>query len=174
MSYSRPPPNVGDLISLKVDNLTDRISCRTLRRIFEKYGPIGDVYIPRDRFTQESRGFAFIRFHDKHHAEEAMDAMDGIMLDGPPGADHHLRPDLASAAQSLHLAPVIVLHHPRDQVLLEGPSPPRSPDLPQQPHLGLDPEAFHQEESTGPEDNQKIPPGFQKRKEPCHVRIISN
>ncbi|XP_055249716.1 serine/arginine-rich splicing factor 2-like [Moschus berezovskii] len=82
MSYSRPPPNVGDLISLKVDNLTDRISCRTLRRIFEKYGPIGDVYIPRDRFTQESRGFAFIRFHDKHHAEEAMDAMDGIMLDG--------------------------------------------------------------------------------------------
>ncbi|KAF4008137.1 hypothetical protein G4228_018851 [Cervus hanglu yarkandensis] len=57
MSYSRPPPNVGDLISLKVDNLTDRISRRTLRRIFERYGPVGDVYIPRDRFTLESRGF---------------------------------------------------------------------------------------------------------------------
>ncbi|KAJ1058087.1 hypothetical protein K5549_015409 [Capra hircus] len=74
MSYNRPPPNVGDLISLKVDNLTNRISHRTLRRIFEKYGPIGDVYMPRDRFTLESRGFAFVRFQDKRHAEEAMDA----------------------------------------------------------------------------------------------------
>lgn len=94
---------------------------------------------------------------------------------GPaPGADRHLRPDLTSAAQSLHLAPVIILHHPRDQVPLEVPSPPWSPHLPQQAHLGLDPEAFHQEESTGPEDNQKIPPGFQKRKERCHIRIIKN
>ena len=82
MSYSRPPPNVGDLISLKVDNLTDHISHRTLRRIFENYGPISDVYIPRDRFTQESRGFAFLCFHNKRHAEEAMDALDGVMLDG--------------------------------------------------------------------------------------------
>ena len=82
MSYSRPPPNVGDLISLKVDSLTDRISHCTLRCIFEKYGPIGDVYIPRDHFTQESRGFAFVCFHDKHHAEEAMDTLDGVMLDG--------------------------------------------------------------------------------------------
>lgn len=82
MNYSRPPPNVGDLISLKVDNLTDPISHSTLRCIFEKYGPISDVYILRDRFTQESRDFAFICFHDKHHAEEAMDALDGVMLDG--------------------------------------------------------------------------------------------
>ncbi|XDB67010.1 hypothetical protein ABFV05_020626 [Capra hircus] len=190
MSYNRPPPNVGDLISLKVDNLTNRISHRTLRRIFEKYGPIGDVYMPRDRFTLESRGFAFVRFQDKRHAEEAMDALDGVMLDGrelrvqmarhgrlldfhqgrsqetPPlsqarqshslvaaagpsaGADRHLRPDLTSAVRSVHLAPVIILHHPRDQVLLEVPSPPQRPDLPQQPRLGLDPEAFHQEEST--------------------------
>ncbi|CAI9180318.1 unnamed protein product, partial [Rangifer tarandus platyrhynchus] len=193
MSYSRPPPNVGDLISLKVDNLTDRISRRTLRRIFERYGPVGDVYIPRDRFTLEPRGFAFVRFYDKHHAEEAMDALDGVMLDGrelwvqmarhrrlldfhqgrrqetpPQGQERqshslrlrrcrrssarsrrHVRPDLASAAQSLHLAPVTVLRHPRDQALLEVPSP-RSPDLSQQPRLGLDSEAFHQEESTGP------------------------
>ncbi|KAF4008138.1 hypothetical protein G4228_019780 [Cervus hanglu yarkandensis] len=129
MSYSRPPPNVGDLISLKVDNLTDRISRRTLRRIFERYGPVGDVYIPRDRFTLESRGF--------------------VAAAGPaPGADRHVRPDLASAAPSLHLAPVTVRHHPQ------------CPDLSQQPRLGLDSEAFHQEESTGPEDNQKNPSRF--------------
>lgn len=82
MSYSRPPSNVDDMISLKIDNLTYSTSPNTLRRIFEKYGRVGDVYIPRDRFTKVSRGFAFVRFHDKHHAENAMDALDGFMLDG--------------------------------------------------------------------------------------------
>ncbi|KAI4822236.1 hypothetical protein KUCAC02_007795 [Chaenocephalus aceratus] len=70
------------MTSLKVDNLTYRTSPETLRRVFEKYGRVGDVYIPRDRYTKESRGFAFVRFHDKRDAEDAMDAMDGALLDG--------------------------------------------------------------------------------------------
>ncbi|MEQ2216408.1 Serine arginine-rich splicing factor 2, partial [Xenoophorus captivus] len=57
-------------------------SPETLRRVFEKYGRVGDVYIPRDRYTKESRGFAFVRFLDKRDAEDAMDAMDGALLDG--------------------------------------------------------------------------------------------
>lgn len=76
-----------------------------LRRVFEKYGEVGDVYIPRDRWTKESRGFAFVRylfqtlvccvprsksyeyvfsysFHDRRDAEDAMDSLDGRVLDG--------------------------------------------------------------------------------------------
>merc|ERR1712051_415065 len=49
---------------------------------FEKYGKIGDVFIPKDKFTRESRGFAFVRFYDKRDAEDAMDALDGRMYDG--------------------------------------------------------------------------------------------
>ncbi|XP_035387027.1 serine/arginine-rich splicing factor 2b isoform X2 [Electrophorus electricus] len=82
MSYGRPPPDIEGMTSLKVDNLTYRTSPETLRRVFEKYGRVGDVYIPRDRYTKESRGFAFVRFHDKRDAEDAMDAMDGAILDG--------------------------------------------------------------------------------------------
>ncbi|KAF7473102.1 Hypothetical predicted protein [Marmota monax] len=70
------------MTSLKVDNLTYRTSPNTLRRVFQNYGPVGDVYIPRDRFTKKSHGFAFVRFHHKHHAKDAMDALDGILLDG--------------------------------------------------------------------------------------------
>ncbi|XP_061611430.1 serine and arginine rich splicing factor 2a isoform X2 [Phyllopteryx taeniolatus] len=81
-SYGRPPPDVEGMTSLKVDNLTYRTSPETLRRVFEKYGRVGDVYIPRDRYTKESRGFAFVRFLDKRDAEDAMDAMDGALLDG--------------------------------------------------------------------------------------------
>ena len=81
-SYGRGPPAIEGMVSLKVDNLTYRTTPEDLRRAFDKYGDVGDVYIPRDRFTKESRGFAFVRFYDKRDAEDAMDAMDGASLDG--------------------------------------------------------------------------------------------
>ena len=46
-------------------------------RYFKKFGELGDIYIPRDRHTHESRGFAFVRFYEERDAEDAMDAMDG-------------------------------------------------------------------------------------------------
>uniref|UniRef100_A0A0B6YQ16 Serine/arginine-rich splicing factor 2 n=1 Tax=Arion vulgaris TaxID=1028688 RepID=A0A0B6YQ16_9EUPU len=79
---ARGPPTIDGMVSLKVDNLTYRTTPDDLRRAFEKYGDVGDVYIPRDRFTRESRGFAFVRFYDKRDAEDAMDSMDGALLDG--------------------------------------------------------------------------------------------
>lgn len=82
MSYGRAPPNIEGMVSLKVDNLTYRTTTEDLRRAFEKYGDVGDVYIPRDRFSRESRGFAFVRFYDRRDAEDAMDAMDGAIMDG--------------------------------------------------------------------------------------------
>jgi arginine/serine-rich splicing factor 2 len=53
------------MVSLKVDNLTYRTSDRDLEYLFEKYGRIGDIYIPKDKYTRESRGFAFVRFFDR-------------------------------------------------------------------------------------------------------------
>lgn len=46
----------------KVDNLTYRTTPEDLRRVFERCGEVGDIYIPRDRFSRESRGFAFVRY----------------------------------------------------------------------------------------------------------------
>ena len=83
MSYgSRGPPEIAGMTSLKVDNLTYRTTPDDLRHAFEKYGDVGDVYIPRDRMTRDSRGFAFVRFYDRRDAEDAMDAMDGAIMDG--------------------------------------------------------------------------------------------
>ena len=58
------PPNIDTMHSLKVDNLTYRTRVEDLRKKFEKFGPIGDIYIPRDQFSRSSRGYAFIRFVD--------------------------------------------------------------------------------------------------------------
>jgi len=79
---SRQSPKIDGMISLKVDNLTYRTTPDDLRRVFERCGEVGDIYIPRDRYTRESRGFAFVRFYDKRDAEDALEAMDGRMLDG--------------------------------------------------------------------------------------------
>ncbi|KPJ02639.1 Serine/arginine-rich splicing factor 2 [Papilio xuthus] len=82
MSYGRPPPRIDGMVSLKVDNLTYRTTAEDLRRVFERCGDVGDIYIPRDRYTRESRGFAFVRFFDRRDAEDALDSLDGRMLDG--------------------------------------------------------------------------------------------
>lgn len=60
---SRGPPAIEGMYSLKVDNLTYRTSPDTLKKCFEKYGDVGDVYIPRDRydfrFVNTIRFFSF-------------------------------------------------------------------------------------------------------------------
>jgi len=53
---------VDVMYSLKVDNLTYRTRVEDLRRYFDKFGPIGDIYIPRDQFSRSSRGYAFVRY----------------------------------------------------------------------------------------------------------------
>lgn len=53
-----------------------------MRRAFERFGDIGDVHIPRDRYTGDNKGFAFVRFHSRRDAEYAMDEMDGERIDG--------------------------------------------------------------------------------------------
>lgn len=80
--YGRKPPNVEGMVSLKVDNLVFRVTPDDLRPLFEKYGDVGDIYIPRDPRTKDSRGFAFVRFYDRRDAEDAMYRMDGYTMEG--------------------------------------------------------------------------------------------
>ncbi len=84
MSYDRGrgPPSIEGMTSLKVDNLTYRTTVDDLKKVFRAYGDVGDVYIPRDARTNQSRGFAFVRFYERRDAEDAMDRVDGSVLDG--------------------------------------------------------------------------------------------
>jgi len=50
--------------------------------MFEKYGEIGDCYIPRDRRNMQGRGFGFVRFYRRKDAEYAAERMDGRRVGG--------------------------------------------------------------------------------------------
>lgn len=70
------------MTTLKVENLAIHTSTFTLKQVFKDYGPVGDVYIPQNPVTKEPYGFAFIHFYNSRDAKNAMDALNGTLLDG--------------------------------------------------------------------------------------------
>lgn len=99
--------NVNGMSSVKVENLGYHTSSCNLKYVFENYGPVGDVYIPRNHLTEEHYGFAFIRFYHKRDAKDAVHALNGTLLDGCKlkvqmvhGDDpHYARPDCGQGRQ---------------------------------------------------------------------------
>ncbi|XP_051147201.1 serine/arginine-rich splicing factor SC35-like isoform X2 [Andrographis paniculata] len=73
---------VAESYSLLVLNVNFRTTSDDLFPLFSKYGKVMEVYIPRDRRTGESRGFAFVRNMHKDEAQKAMDKLDGRVVDG--------------------------------------------------------------------------------------------
>ena len=57
-------------------------SVDTIRKDFERFGEINDVYLPLDFNTRRPRGFCFIEFAVEADADEAQKAMDGKDIDG--------------------------------------------------------------------------------------------
>ncbi|GMY17278.1 serine/arginine-rich splicing factor SC35-like isoform X1 [Fagus crenata] len=76
------PPDIRDTYSLLVLNITFRTSADDLFPLFDKYGKVVDVFIPRDRRTGESRGFAFVRYKYADEAQKAVEKLDGKIVDG--------------------------------------------------------------------------------------------
>ncbi|KAK4378599.1 hypothetical protein RND71_000461 [Anisodus tanguticus] len=76
------PPDISDTYSLLVLNITFRTTADDLFPLFDKYGKVVDIFIPRDRRTGESRGFAFVRYKYADEAQKAVDRLDGRVVDG--------------------------------------------------------------------------------------------
>jgi len=68
--------------TLKVNGLTYRTIERDVERIFNKFGKINEVFIPKDRFSGKSKGFAFVRFINRDDAKDAFDDQNGRIHDG--------------------------------------------------------------------------------------------
>ncbi|XVF54314.1 hypothetical protein PTKIN_Ptkin05aG0171400 [Pterospermum kingtungense] len=65
-----------------IGNLSWTTSDRGLKDAFEKFGNILEAKVAVDKFSGRSRGFGFVSFDDKTAMEEAIEAMNGMDLDG--------------------------------------------------------------------------------------------
>ncbi|CAM6025106.1 unnamed protein product [Sphagnum balticum] len=68
--------------SLLVRNISRASRPDDLRIPFERYGPVKDVYLPKDYHSGESRGFGFVQYIDPADAADAQCNMDRQVLGG--------------------------------------------------------------------------------------------
>ncbi len=69
---------------LYVGNLSFEADRDSVRSAFESVGEVTDVHVVTDRETGRSRGFAFVTMGSTTEAQNAIQGMNGAMLDGRP------------------------------------------------------------------------------------------
>jgi len=77
---------------LYVGNLSYKTNENDLRRVFEKYGEVGQVSVITDRATGRSKGFAFVEMQDAGEADDAINALNGSELDSRSLTVNEARP----------------------------------------------------------------------------------
>lgn len=65
-----------------IGNLSWSTSDRDLKEAFKKFGHLLDAKVVVDRTSGRSRGFGFVSFDEEKAMEDAIEAMNGIDLDG--------------------------------------------------------------------------------------------
>ena len=69
-------------MSLLIRNVSPEITTEDLQQAFGRIGDIRDVYIPRDYFSHQPKGFAFIEYANPERAAEARDEMNHFVIKG--------------------------------------------------------------------------------------------
>ena len=68
--------------NIYVGNLDFSATEDTLRALFEKYGVVDRVHIVTDRDTGQARGFAFVEMSNDAEGIKAINAINGVDLEG--------------------------------------------------------------------------------------------
>jgi RNA recognition motif-containing protein len=69
-------------MNIYVGNLARGVNDDDLRGAFEAYGQVESATVIKDRFSGESRGFAFVEMPTKAEAQSAIDGLNGTDLKG--------------------------------------------------------------------------------------------
>ena len=79
-------------MNIYIGSLSTSVTSDDLRQAFEAYGQVEDVKLIMDRYTGESRGFAFVRMSVKSEALAAIDGLNGSELKGRTIVVNEARP----------------------------------------------------------------------------------
>ncbi len=67
-------------MNIYVGNLSREATEDELRQAFEAFGQVTSVNIIKDRYSGDSRGFAFVEMADKGEAQTAINELNGTQL----------------------------------------------------------------------------------------------
>ncbi|KAJ9505785.1 hypothetical protein QJQ45_021493 [Haematococcus lacustris] len=77
-----PRGDEPERVSLLVRNLPLDVRQEDVRDMFQRYGEVRDIYLPKDYYTGKPRGFGFVEFRDNRDAEDALYALDRTVVGG--------------------------------------------------------------------------------------------
>jgi RNA recognition motif-containing protein len=69
-------------MNIYVSNLSFNVTDEDLNEYFAEYGEVSSAKVILDKFTQKSRGFAFVEMSDDEAAKKAISELDGASVDG--------------------------------------------------------------------------------------------
>jgi RNA recognition motif-containing protein len=69
-------------VNIYIGNLSFDMTEEQLRQAFEAHGEVSSVSIITDKYTGDSRGFAFVEMSDSAQAKAAISALDGQEIEG--------------------------------------------------------------------------------------------
>ena len=62
-------------MNIYVGNFSNDVTAEDLKEVFEAFGQVSEVKLIKDKYSGESRGFAFVEMPLKKEAEEAMNGI---------------------------------------------------------------------------------------------------
>lgn len=69
-------------MNIYVSNLSYNVTDEDLQDYFAEYGEVSSAKVIMDKFTNKSRGFAFVEMPDDEAAKKAIEELDGASVDG--------------------------------------------------------------------------------------------
>nr|XP_043611909.1 serine/arginine-rich SC35-like splicing factor SCL30A [Erigeron canadensis] len=126
-----------------------------LRVPFGEFGPLKDVYLPRDYYTGEPRGFGFVQYLDPDDAAEAKYQMDGQILLGREltvvfAEENRKKPsDMRARERSRGRS-----YDPRGSSIRYSRSPPRGRSYQRSPRYRSPPRRYRYSRSISPRDRR--------------------
>ncbi|MDI6765664.1 MAG: RNA-binding protein [Bacteroidota bacterium] len=79
-------------MNIYVGNLSSQVSDDDLRAAFQPFGEITRVTVIKDKWSGESKGFAFVEMAKKEEGQSAIDGLNGKELQGKSIVVNEARP----------------------------------------------------------------------------------
>lgn len=69
-------------MNIYVGNLDYNLQESELEEVFAEFGQVDSVKIIKDRFTDRSKGYGFVEMADEGEAQNAIEQLDGKLVNG--------------------------------------------------------------------------------------------